>query len=98
MTFRVGQKVVCIAKPIARLKDLGLPGFIKGLVYTITSFYEEVPHGTFLTAAELDQRVGGQCCGFRPVVDHKTEISFTHGADPSSDQFDNRRVAVGAPV
>ena len=27
----------------------------------------------------------------RPVVDTKTEVSFTTGADPSSEQFDNRR-------
>lgn len=76
MTFRVGQKVVCVADRKRRLNDLGLPGFVKGRVYTITSFYEEEPHGLFLSVAELDQRVGGQVCGFRPVVERKTDISI----------------------
>lgn len=28
---------------------------------------------------------------FRPLTESKSSISFTTGADPSSDQFDNRR-------
>lgn len=76
MTFRIGQKVVCVANVKGKLNDLGLPGFVKGRVYTITSFYEEPPHGLFLCVAELDQRVGGQVCGFRPIAEGKTDISI----------------------
>jgi hypothetical protein len=78
MTFRIGQKVVCIADRRGRVNDLGLPGFVKGHVYTITSFYEEPPHGLFLSTAELGPRVGGQVCGFRPIVERKTDIGFAH--------------------
>lgn len=55
--FRIGQKVVCIANRTGRINDLNLPGFVKGHVYTITSFYEEPPHGLFLRVAELGPRV-----------------------------------------
>ena len=74
--FYVGQKVVCIADRKGPVNDLGLPSFVKGRVYTITSFYEESPHGLFLCVAELDQRVGGQVHGFRPIVERKTDISI----------------------
>lgn len=76
MSFQVGMKVVCIADRKGRTNDLGLPGFVKGRVYTISSFYEEAPYGLFLCVAELDQRVGGQVCGFRPLVERKTDISI----------------------
>ena len=83
MTFRVGQKVVCIKDATGIVNNLGLPGFVKGRVYTISAFYEEDPYGLFLLAVELDQRVGGQVCGFRPVVERKTDISiFTKMLNP----------------
>jgi hypothetical protein len=34
----------------------------------------------------------------RPVVDTKQEISFTAGADPSTEQFDNRKQMVPATL
>lgn len=84
MTFRVGQRVVCVADRKYYLNDLGLPGFVKGRVYTITSFYEEEPYGLFICVAELDQRVGGQICGFRPIVERKTSIEvFQRMLNPS---------------
>ncbi len=76
MTFRVGQKVVCVKQSIGKLHDLGLPGFEKGRIYTISELYEIEPHGVFLSVYELDSRVGGQVCGFRPVVERDTDISI----------------------
>lgn len=75
MAFRVGQRVICIADMKGYINNLGLPGFVKGRIYTITSFYEDESYGAFICVAELDQRVGGQICGFRPIVERKTDIS-----------------------
>lgn len=90
MAFRVGQKVVCVMEPAGRLGNLDLPDFVKGRVYTITSFYEDMVAGLCISVAELDQRVGGQIRGFRPIINNDSESTFRTGIDPS-EQFDNRR-------
>lgn len=73
MTFRVGQKVVCIKEPIPQA-DCKYAIFEKGALYTVT-LIEECSLGTFITVAELHPNVTGEACGFRPVVERKTDIS-----------------------
>lgn len=76
MAFRVGQKVVCVAEPISDPRCVH-PIFQKGSVYTV-SLIEEYEGEAFITVAELHPTVTGQACGFRPIVERKTDISFAH--------------------
>jgi hypothetical protein len=112
MTFRVGEKVVCVdgnfgeswnvagalLRPIAGMtyivRWVGDWNFCDGTALSLRLMEIENPAKNWLLngvseAAFVTSR-------FRPFVPRKTEISFTHGADPSSDQFDNRLVKVGA--
>lgn len=105
MTLRVGQKVVCVddeirfvdKHPYRRLLPLPIK---KGEVYTISGMaLSPLGHvGVYL--AEVRSNYPPFENGmertfisdrFRPIVERKTEVSFTTGADPSTDQFDNRR-------
>lgn len=109
MTFRVGQKCVCIKQPdpaaTARFPGSKYP--TKDGIYKIRAI-NDWPDDMLLRFEELDNRSfegvlseiepGFSARHFRPLSEHKSETSFTHGADPSSDQFDNRRVKVGAPT
>jgi hypothetical protein len=89
MTFRVGQKVVCIAHPVRRVNDLGLKGFEKGKIYTIAGFKTVEPYGLFISVMELDRRATGHVDGFRPLVERKTDISiFTEMLNPSKRSVD----------
>lgn len=100
MTFRVGQKVVCInATPKYGNWDDDVPVPVQGNIYTVSQAPFPAPpetdYGdgiTIISLAELPNPYGGyDVIRFRPIVEPKAEISFTTGADPSSDQFDNRR-------
>lgn len=108
MTFRVGQRVVCIG-------TLGTPNIdwdawcsywkvvrpVRGKVYTIRdiragSIRQHIrlveiinPHAGFSDAPPQEPWFWADA--FRPIVENKSEVSFTTGADPSTDQFDNRR-------
>jgi hypothetical protein len=94
MTFRVDQKVVCVN---AGVVAIDASGYLRERgIYRINFMRID---STGRLCVWLDGVTGGwEVCRFRPVVDRKSEISFTHGADPSSDQFDNRRTKVGAPA
>lgn len=72
--FRVGMKVVCIADSVDKINDLGLPGFKKGEVLTITRMTHREPYGLFLSFCERDPRQAAHHVGFRPVVERKTSI------------------------
>lgn len=109
MTFRVGQRVACVdANPyryVSRDDDsyiASVDGLKTGGTYTI----RQITISSFKGIAYLGIRlleierpfgdVAFDASRFRPLIERKSQISFTHGADPSSDQFDNRRLKVGA--
>jgi len=101
MTFHVGQKVVCIKGNWRNAHLFHSPN--KGEVYTIRSMMKGPgPHPMIglrfceivnceyhfiegFSEPSFDARF------FRPVVSPKSEISFTTGADPETEKFDNRR-------
>ena len=100
MTFRVGQKVVCI-----RHRDgAGRPGanYPKvGPIYTVRSINDE-PKGAIICLEEIDNahlrpwhgsEPGFIASAFRPIVEDKKRVSFTMGADPDSESWDNRKHA-----
>jgi hypothetical protein len=100
MTFRVGQKVVCI-----RHRDgAGRPGanYPKvGPIYTVRSINDE-PKGAIICLEEIDNahlrpwhgsEPGFIASAFRPIVEDKKRVSFTLGADPDSENWDNRKHA-----
>jgi hypothetical protein len=81
MTFRVGQKVVCVDARDCRAKEL-----VKGNIYVvrdagpepfISGKYWVLLEGVF---NEYDPRFGGELgyrsSRFRPVVERKTDISI----------------------
>lgn len=93
MTFRVGMKVVKFAGG----EDSGHAGErfpIIGGVYTIASIEPSYrwPGESILVLMECDHR--HRAIRFRPAVSPKQEISFTQGADPESERYDNRRPVV----
>jgi len=101
MTFRVGQKVVCI-----RHRDgAGCPGanYPKvGPTYTVRSINDGLK-GAIICLEEIDNshlspafgsiEPGFIASAFRPIVEDKKRVSFTLGADPDSENWDNRKHA-----
>lgn len=84
MTFRVGQKVVCIKDPVCRINDMGLRGYRKGCVYTVAALEVIEPYGLFISVEELHPDSKGHHLGFRPIVEQTTDISiFTKMLNPS---------------
>lgn len=98
MTFRVGQRVVCISDGTTAMRKF--PGSqypLKNNVYTIATI-NDWPSGTLLTFCEMDNRnfigktVNGVFCTiepgfgarhFRPLTERKTDISvFTKMLTP----------------
>jgi hypothetical protein len=91
MTFRVGQKVVCIRY----LDWAGWPGANYpevGPTYTVRSINDE-PKGAIICLEEIDNahlipahgpiEPGFIASAFRPIVENKKRVSFTMGADPA---------------
>ena len=80
MTFRVGQKVVCIDASKRRLLGVWAADIpVKGCVYTVDGFLEH-PLGPGLILVEIKNDIdehGGayDARRFRPVVERKTDIS-----------------------
>lgn len=100
MTFQVGQKVVCVRGPYSSWNWPGRQDAAVGETYTIRGFTgasrPELGAGLLLEEIKNPCGYSGEEAGFyssrfRPIVERKTEVSFTAGADPSTDQFDNRR-------
>lgn len=89
MTFRVREKVVCVDGKACEGKYTGL---VEGDIYTVNGFgtCDDGSVGVCLVEND-DPKWPFYPRRFRPIVEPKTEISFTTGADPSSGQFDNRR-------
>ena len=105
MTFHVGQKVVQVnpwTLSAVQAKHYSDVRFSEcGVVYTVRDI-TEVLGIPALRFVELTNPIHEyRRCGaieqpfpawnFRPLVDHKSEISFTTGADPDSERFDNRK-------
>ncbi len=89
MAFRVGMKVVCVDDS----PDwMGRPIFVTvGSVYTVTDILERYGEvGILLLEIEPGGAPGWLASRFRQIVERKTDISFTTGADPDSERWDNR--------
>lgn len=97
MTFRIGQKVVCIADQWSRRAERRLQEYpVKGRVYTVRGL-EHINYGSGLGLLleeivnpprswpdEADGEPGFMSTRFRPVVTRKTSISiFTEMLMPS---------------
>jgi uncharacterized protein (DUF1330 family) len=103
MTFRVGDPVVCIDDQFdAYTKQAATALPKRGEVYVVRGFAEGMSaDGVWKTGLLLRElrnpnaSSGSEHCfnpeRFRPVVSPKQEASFTTGADPDSEQYDNRR-------
>lgn len=76
LDWKVGDKVVCIKDSVARVNDLGLPGYLKGQVFTIARLKWVEPYGLCLGFVERDRRNLGHVDGFRKVQPRKTDISI----------------------
>jgi hypothetical protein len=74
MTFRVGQKVVCVDDTPPSLGRALL--IKKGAIYTVTDSFEWLGQEGLLFA-EIDPKggVGWHAWRFRPIVSRKTDIS-----------------------
>jgi hypothetical protein len=92
MTFRIGQKVVCIDNgPNPKLKNNFWIGDIPivGNIYTISGFgFAEATNEELLVLVEIKNcsrhGIGYSAWRFRPVVERKTDISiFTAMLKPS---------------
>ena len=77
MAFRVGQKVVCVIDSVYTVNDRGLPGFVKGQVFTVAQIKEVQPYGVFLGFHERDKHNLGHIDGFRPLVSKSTDTGFS---------------------
>lgn len=107
MTFRVGMKVVAVGNDKRDSGPRILPLLPRGGIYTVRDYdirgvshaghdcatlrLEEVrgPEKFFSGFGVWETGYRADC--FRPLTDTKTETSFTTGADPDSEQYDNRR-------
>lgn len=99
MAFTVWQKVVCVdARPPFHCAPNKMPHqLVHGKTYTIR-FYDEVS-GVLLVEVINPQTYFSDGFGeghwnymrFRPLVETKQETSFTVGADPESEKWDNRK-------
>lgn len=95
MTFRVGQEFSLIESGRGSWhaeEGSVLPADcpVYGAVYTICGI-DDFGGELWLLFAEIPGPYSFEACRFRPVVDRKAEVSFTMGADPESEKFDNRR-------
>ena len=96
MTFRVGMKVVCIecrrGTCCGRMEpDIGDIATISGIYWhsrdnCLVLELQEFP------APNCTHAGPGWCSeSFRPLIERKSEISFTEGAPLESERFDNRK-------
>jgi hypothetical protein len=85
MTFRVGQKVVCITAPRKNGNWSGLHPSVKGRIYTVRETYTSPYNGKL--SLRFEEHINPICpcwdieCGytaerFRPIVERKTDISI----------------------
>lgn len=86
MTFRVGQKVICISGPVRAFPD-DVPQPSVGTVYTVREVFLSQKRGELaLRLVEIKTRLnriygnefGYVAVRFRPIVEKKTDIGFAH--------------------
>lgn len=93
MTFRVGQKVVCIVsewvvveRAVPQLCFPPLP--TRGNIYTVSGFAPPIkhePNECWIFLRELPNHISWAARAFRPIVERKTDISiFTRMLTPNS--------------
>jgi len=80
MTFRVGQKVVCVDDTTPEGFDWYKMPIKKGAIYTVSqsglsSWLDGAPA---IHLSEVKRSVPFWASRFRPVVERKTDISFAH--------------------
>lgn len=106
--YYVGQKVVCIdnstiAKGVGFIGPDGntytsngqMDGLKKNSIYTIKRVIIGKLYNTLILHEITRPKDGGYAAKrFRPLVETKSEVSFTMGADPDSEKWDNRKVKV----
>lgn len=93
MAFHVGQKVVCVDDVHVTFKTKH-PALEKGRVYEIASFGKTTrgwPGVHLVDVINPFDDVAFYYWRFRPLTDRKSSVSFTMGADPESERYDNRR-------
>jgi hypothetical protein len=106
MTFYVGQRIICIDDEAhqryvprgMRADDGGMDGLSKGSIYTVRDVgmlgevivcrLKEISRQRWYLIGEEGWYAQAR---FRPVTDRKSEVSFTLGADPESEAWDNRK-------
>jgi hypothetical protein len=77
MTFRVGQKVVCVDDSPPTIGRALLVK--KGAIYTVADSFEWLgQEGLLFDEIDPKDGVGWHAWRFRPVVERKTDISFAH--------------------
>jgi hypothetical protein len=90
MTFRVGQKVVCVDASVG--KNIAIKLLVVGHVYTIKRIshgYSDGGYGLHMAElpelySALGQTIGWAFDRFRPIVERKTDISiFTAMLNPT---------------
>lgn len=102
MTFKIGMKVVCVNASFPPSRTVLGPmrhvmELVEGHVYTISAVGLRHPldatQGECVLVEEVERGWSEPfwASRFRPAVSPKQEVSFTTGADPDSERFDNRR-------
>jgi hypothetical protein len=103
MTFRVRQKVVCVDDSPTDAD--GTCELTLGTVYTVRWVgpwkHPSVPEINGVRLAEIDRGpdewtpevvdMPFRANRFRPIVEDNKRVSFTLGADPESERWDNRK-------
>lgn len=97
MTFRVGQKVVCV--DVSGWNDADYLSWSYprlGEIGTVIGFSFDGEHPCVLLAEHPNPTAptalgGFRSRRFRPIVEKKTEISFTANAPKDSEKWDNRK-------
>lgn len=102
MAFTIGMKVLCIGGGMDE-PDPSINRPIRGSIYTIRTIkpssrwlgeicirVNEI-HNTPRHYSNGFSEISFRGIRFRPLVERKQEVSFTTGADPQSDKWDNRR-------
>lgn len=97
MTFKVNQRVICVDNAgHPKIGERPLSHWLSvGAVYTIRRVSNRSRALVWIAGINRSssewQDSGFFASRFRPINKRRTETSFTIGADPSTDQFDNRR-------
>jgi hypothetical protein len=82
----------CPAPAPNHVPDPPPPPLNLGTIKKLLSFLEEIDNA-HLIPAHGPNEPGFIASAFRPIVENKKRVSFTMGADPDSESWDNRKHA-----